>query len=79
MTRTGTLSGVERDLEKLSLLLKEYEPLVYPAYGPASREKYTAHLLLKLKPNRWPEEELVAVLRALPPAFIVEVEPADII
>jgi primosomal protein N' (replication factor Y) len=79
ITLEGPKESVRHDMAKLQTLLTDYAPLVYPSFQAIRKGKYRLNLLLKLAPSRWPESELLAVLRALPPSFIVNVEPDDIL
>ncbi len=79
ITRVGPESAVEKDMTKLTRLLEPYNPITYPSFGPAARGHISLNLLIKIPPTDWPDEELSAVLLALPPVFIVNVEPADIL
>jgi primosomal protein N' (replication factor Y) len=78
ITRIGTEESVQRDLDRLVRLLAAYEPVVYPAWTQG-KGKYIAHALIKVPIAKWQEPELSAVLSALPPIFIINVEPADIL
>ncbi|OHA59511.1 MAG: hypothetical protein A2589_01455 [Candidatus Vogelbacteria bacterium RIFOXYD1_FULL_46_19] len=79
ITRTGSQLQVEKDMNRLARLLESYQPIVFPAFNATTRGKYTAHCLIKLPRLKWPDRNLQEVLRALPTAFIVEIDPADII
>ncbi len=79
VTLEGPRETVRRDMTKLEHLLTAYEPVVYPSFQAIRKGQYRLNLLLKLPPESWPHAELGAVLRALPPSFIVNVEPEDIL
>ena len=80
ISRQGFKDLVERDLAKLAKLLEKFEPIIYPSPDSLTNKgKYNANLLIKLEPKQWVNEELLAVLRALPPSFIINIAPADII
>jgi primosomal protein N' (replication factor Y) len=79
ISREGGRELVREDMKKLEGLLKKYEPAVYPSFVFQVENRYRLNLLLKLDPTTWPDLELSAVLKSLPPSFIVNVEPADIL
>jgi primosomal protein N' (replication factor Y) len=79
VTLEGTRESCREGMKKLSQLLTDYEPTVYPAFHEFRRGQYRLNLLLRRPPASWPDETLVAVLKSLPPSFIVNVDPLDIL
>ncbi len=78
VSREGEKAATQEALKKLSGLLAAYEPVVFPSIWHSKSGTWKYNLLLKLEPNRWPDETLAAVLKNLPPAFTVEVDPETI-
>ena len=79
ITRTGPEQAVTKDMKKLARLLEPFQPLIYPTFTPPRTGQLALNLLIKIAPTAWPNQELSAVLTSLPPVFIVNVEPADIL
>ncbi len=69
---------VSRELRELAEYLATYQPIVFPALHPDEAGKYQQNLLIKIDPAQWPRSELVEVLKDLPPAFVVTVDPEHI-
>ncbi|MDQ5957854.1 MAG: hypothetical protein QG665_186, partial [Patescibacteria group bacterium] len=79
ISRVGPELAVQKDMDRLENLLKPFSPIVYPSFVATPRGHLNLNLLIKIPPDNWPDEELSAVLKALPPTFLVNVEPADIL
>lgn len=80
-TLEGNKLAVEKEMERLSGILKEneYEPAVFPAFIATVKGKYRMNLLLKLPAGQWVDEKLLAIIRGLSPAFAVRVDPEDVL
>lgn len=59
--------------------LEEYSPIVFPAFHPKSHGRYQLNLILKLKPDVWPEPKLLELFQNLSPKFEVEVDPTSLL
>jgi len=68
-----------KEMEKLSDILRDYGPSIYPAFVPNARSVYSVNALIKLEGGKWVDENLLEILRALPPSFTVQVDPADLL
>jgi len=66
-------------MEKLSELLEDYHPNVYPAFAPGTKGAYSMNILLKIKKGEWVDEKLLQILHSLPPSFTVKVDPGDLL
>ena len=89
------LIKITRQANRLELLKKEIralteqlskppiavKPLDFPAFITKIKGKYQWHILLKLKPECWPEKypELVKFLINLPPNWKVDVDPVTLL
>ena len=79
IARTGRRDAVLDDMEELMKALKEYTPTLYASYESAVRGLVTMNMLIPVPPARWPENELLQLLRSLPPDFTVDVDPVNIL
>ncbi|MEA1929288.1 MAG: hypothetical protein U9M92_00130 [Patescibacteria group bacterium] len=75
ISREGDKAGIQADMKKLVGLLEAYEPIVFPSLRKPAGGGHRLNLLIKLPPEKWPDETLSTVLQSLPPSFIVEVDP----
>jgi len=75
----GKKPAVKKEMEKLSELLEDYHPNVYPAFAPGTKGAYSMNILLKIKKGEWVDEKLLQILHSLPPSFTVKVDPGDLL
>lgn len=67
----------ESQIEKLASELEPWKPTLYPTV--AMGNKKTTNVLLKLKSNKWPDTELLKILRSTKQDINVEVDPASLL
>jgi primosomal protein N' len=79
ITRIGKKTEVIQDMKKLEKLLVKYQPSIFASFSQESAVKYTAHALLKVRSTDWPNQELLDILSSIPPVFIINVDPEDIL
>ncbi len=53
--------------------------LVFPAFVPTQKGRAMLHMLITLKPERWPYPELANLLKSLPPEYQVRVNPESLL
>src|SRR3989344_5017649 len=75
----GKRAEVRLAMKALADKLASYEPEVFPAFTAVVAGEYRMHLLIKRKLTAWPEPELLAQLKSLPPYFIVDVDPDSLL
>ncbi len=79
ITYQGRKQTAEKEMDKLSEILKKYEPSVYPSFTPGAKGGYSINALIKLSLEKWIDDELLGILRSLPPSFTVKVDPRDLL
>jgi primosomal protein N' len=79
ITARGVKERVEKDMEYLKDYLKEYKPLVFPAFIETVNKKTINHALLKLEAKSWIKKSLLEKLRDLPPHIAVNVDPESLL
>lgn len=74
-------ADVAKEIEKLKKILNEWGPLSYKAFIPKIKNIYRRHVLLKIDPQSWPNEQrkLHAILSSLVPSWKVEVDPESLL
>lgn len=75
ISRSGKQKNVEEDMKKIEKMFENQELYVFPAFISKIGGSYTMNALLKIKPEDWPNEEVLSKLRSLPPLFTVQVDP----
>lgn len=79
ISRSGPEKTAKADIESLKEIFADYAFDTYSAWIPQKRGLHTEHMLIKIGRKRWVDEQLLALLRSLPPQFVVEVEPESIL
>ncbi|MCX6731658.1 MAG: primosomal protein N' [Candidatus Parcubacteria bacterium] len=66
--------GIKKEVEAVKKLLKEWNPVVYPAFISKVKNTYIWNILLKADPETWP-----VPLPPLPPAWKIDVDPETLL
>lgn len=75
ITVRGSRSALPVEIENLKNFLLSYSPIMPTAIAREGGTMFRMHMILKLPEDGWPNEDLLAKLRALPPHMTVEVNP----
>ena len=65
---------IKKEIEAVKKLLKEWNPVVYPAFISKVKNTYIWNILLKVDPEAWPFP-----LPPLPPAWKIDVDPETLL
>jgi primosomal protein N' len=76
---TGQRDYVVEEMEKLQKIIEPLVIDVFPAFIPGPTGKYIMHGLIKIKRGEWINENLLAKLQGLPPAFSIDVDPESLL
>jgi primosomal protein N' (replication factor Y) len=79
ISRAGEKAHVIDEMKKLSEKLGGYEAIMFPAFTQEVKGSYRMHMLIKLDKNAWVDKELLAILRGLPPAFGINIDPENLL
>ena len=74
VTCSGTRATVIKDMQTFIELTDAYKPRVFAGFIPRGGN-LELHALIRLPINAWPDTHLVEILRSLPPAFSVDIDP----
>ena len=75
ITLRGKRADVAPEMENLKTFLADYSPIMSGTMAREPKNIFRMHMILKLTNGLWPDKNLLAKLRALPPQFIIEVNP----
>lgn len=75
ITLRGKRAEVASEIERLKIFLATFAPIVPDTIAREQKNIFRMHMILKLAEGNWPNNELLAKLRALPMQFGVEVNP----
>ena len=78
-TYEGTKADGTRIMEDIEKTFGTYHPVTFPSFIAKVKGKYHMNALIKIPPKEWPNPELMALVRALPPEVIVRVNPESVI
>ncbi len=79
LTAEGSKQTIENEVTFIKKHLEEYELLIFPAFISKVRQKYIMHAVIKIRPEEWPNEKLLSLLRALPPSVAININPEHLL
>ena len=79
ITREGTRATVGKDMLLLEELLGNWGVVTMEAFTPLVRGRYRMNGIIRLMPKNWPNETLLSLLRSLPPSYMVNVGPENLL
>lgn len=78
LTWQGSVDAVQKIEELLTKLLPAYKPMFYSA-PPSAKGTIIRYALLRVPRGTWPDQKLVAILRTVPPAVRIVMNPDRIV
>jgi primosomal protein N' (replication factor Y) len=75
----GAEAEVAQKAEYIEKLFEQYRPNIFPAFIPKIKDRYQVNAIIKVPAAKWPEEDILAKLLALPPYYRVKVDPEDLL
>ncbi len=79
VTTMGIKAQATKTMEQAIELLQPFGFVALPHLAVTQKGVHALHGFLRVKADTWPNPDLVAVLRALPPSLLVEVNPERIL
>ncbi|MBL7045723.1 MAG: hypothetical protein ISR99_01695 [Parcubacteria group bacterium] len=79
ITILGKKPKIEEDIKLVEESLKEYDVSVFSAFTSESAGSQSAHALIRVSADTWPDQKLVKKLRSLPPHMTVQIDPPKLI
>ena len=79
MTLEGKGVSLEKAAEDTVEILKEFSPRVYSGLALSPKGNSLIHILLRRTPEKWPDDQLLEILRRLPPQISVRVDPESLL
>lgn len=75
----GEKTAVKKQMEEIGETLKPFELLVFDAFTPGSRQKFTMHGLVSLQKGKWVDKSLLEKLRQLPQNYMIRIDPVTLL
>ncbi len=79
LTLTGEKNTIRKEMESIKENFLPLELQIFSSFNPGIKNKHMVHGLLYLAKNDWPNAELLAKIRNLPPQFSVRIDPASLL
>lgn len=79
LTIEGKSAIASKISEEIKELFKEHEPNLYQAFSASPRGNSLFHIVIKRKLSEWPHDDLLALLRSLPPYVAIRVDPESLL
>ncbi len=78
-----TFEGKQEDgvaaMETVEHTFSDFHPVAFPAFIARTKGKYRMHALLSIPTEKWPDETIIARIKALPPEIVVRIDPESVI
>ncbi|HEY4490070.1 MAG TPA: hypothetical protein VJC12_02335 [Candidatus Paceibacterota bacterium] len=74
----GRKPTVSNEAQKIALLLNKWSPTPFQG-EPSKRGNAVMNILLRLKPENWPNEELLRILISLPQQVAIRIDPESLL
>ena len=79
ITIEGKKDDIATSMAAIQKLAEPRELDIFPAFTSTVRNNSVIHGLIKVEPGQWPDVELVAKLRSLPPNVSVKINPESLL
>jgi primosomal protein N' (replication factor Y) len=79
VSREGKKDDIKKDMAQAEKSLAEWNPISYPSLGKNIKGLPILNILIKLPTASWPNKKLLAILKSLPPSFIIRVDPESVL
>ena len=79
LTIEGKKDLIANDMGAFVKLLEPHEVDIFPAFTSTVKGNSVIHGLLKISPRAWPDAEIIAKLRSLPPNVSIKVNPESLL
>lgn len=76
---TGKEHELHGRVDQLTILLAPHEIITYPRILRNKNGTASVHGFLRINRESWPDDALVATLRALPPQYTVQIDPDSVL
>jgi len=79
ISREGKKEDIKKDLVQLEKSLAPWQPISYPSLTKNVKGLPVSNILIKLPSSSWPDKKLLALLKSLPPTFLIRVDPESVL
>ncbi len=75
----GKKDDIAESMAGIKKLLDPFEVDIFPAFTSTARGNSVIHSLMRVAAHNWPNSELIAKLKALPPSVSIRVDPESLL
>ncbi|MBN2094377.1 MAG: hypothetical protein JW740_03375 [Candidatus Zambryskibacteria bacterium] len=79
ITVRGTKGFVSREAERLQKALKNFESTIFNSIQEKKGGQAAINAVIKLKRENWPDQNLIKILKFLPPHFEIKIDPDSLL
>jgi len=79
ITLEGKKEAIAKEMATIQSLVEPHEIDIFPAFTATVRGNSVIHGLIKVDPKNWPDMDLVARLRSMPPGVSVKINPESLL
>lgn len=79
ITTRGTRGFVEREIKNLRGAISDYNPTIFGSTHEKRGEQSASNAVIKLPKEKWLDENLLSILKSLPPHFEIKVDPDNLL
>ena len=79
LTHEGSKPEGERVMADIEKTFTHFHPVTFPAFIARIKGKYRMNALMKIPKNKWPDRDVISLLRSLPQDIEVRVDPESVI
>jgi primosomal protein N' (replication factor Y) len=79
ITIRGTRNFVTRESQNLKNIFKGYNPAIFNSIHEKRGEQSAVNAVIKLPKNEWPQNNLLGIIKSLPPHFEIKVDPDNLL
>ncbi len=79
LTHEGTKEAGEKAMKEIERIFAPFTPVTFPSFIARVKGKYRMNALMKIPREKWPDKDVLALLRSLPADIEVRVDPESVI
>jgi primosomal protein N' (replication factor Y) len=79
ITSRGPRQNVTEEMSRIAYILGKYQPTIFPSVSEKRGAQYAENAVIKIERYKWPDNDLILTLKALPPVFEVKVSPDNLL
>lgn len=79
ISHANTEQGALEAMARMKSYFADYRPMIFPAFTAKIKGRHVMNIVLKIDPETWPDQTLLAKLSGLPPSYAIAVDPDTIL